>query len=79
MSDSGGAKRCGPQIELTANEAARVTRCTCGTLHVTLRGNGITLQLAPDAFRHVSNALAAAVRLVDLTDKAGEAPVDQVN
>ncbi len=73
------AKKCGQHVELTSNDQARVTRCPCGTIHVHLHGNGVTLKLAEGQFRHVSNALAAAVRLVDLTDDAGSAPKDAVN
>lgn len=72
-------KRCGPHVELYSNDATRVTRCTCGTLHVHLNAQGITVRMAPDQFRHVANALSAAQRLIDLTDKAGEAPAETVN
>jgi hypothetical protein len=78
MSDS-RSKRCGPHLELSANDAARVTRCTCGTLHVHLHGQGITLRMPADAFRHVANAISAAQRLVDMTDRAATVPSDTVN
>lgn len=74
-----GSKKCGPHVELTSNEAARVTRCTCGTVHVTLHTNGVTFVLPADKLRHVANALSGAMRLVDLTDKAGEAQGEQIN
>ncbi|MGZ3419892.1 MAG: hypothetical protein ACXVEF_11770 [Polyangiales bacterium] len=76
---SGGeSKKCGPHVELVANQAARITRCTCGTLHLQLNGNGITVRLPPDGIRHVANALSAAVRLMDLTD-SGPGPADTIN
>ena len=76
---SGGqAKKCGPHVELVSNQHARVTRCGCGTLHVQLNGNGVTLRLPPDGFRHVANALSAAVRLIDITD-APPGPADTIN
>lgn len=73
------AKRCGPQIELSSNDAARVTRCTCGTIHVHFNAQGISARFAPEQFRHIANALAAGQRLIDLTDKAGEATTETVN
>lgn len=72
-------KRCGPHVELSTNDAARVTRCTCGTVHVHLNAQGLTVRLAPEQLRHVSNALSAAQRLIDLTDQAGAAPAETVN
>ena len=79
MSEQRGAKKCGPHVELTSNDAARVTRCTCGAVHVTLHTNGLSFVLPPDKLRHVANALSGAMRLVDLTDKAGEAQGEQMN
>lgn len=72
-------KKCGPHVELSSNDAARVTRCTCGTIHVHFNANGLTVRFAPDQFRHIANSIGAAQRLIDLTDKAGEAPADVVN
>jgi hypothetical protein len=71
--------KCGPHVELVANDAARVTRCTCGTLHVHVHANGVTLRLSPDSFRHVANALGAAANLLSLTDAEGPAPGETVN
>ena len=59
------AKRCGPHAELSATPGARVTRCPCGTVHVQLMRNGISLRIKDDDLRHVANALAAAARVVD--------------
>ncbi len=73
------SKRCGPHVELSTNDAARVTRCTCGTIHVHLNAQGLTFRLAPDQLRHVANAVSAAQRLIDLTDQAGAAPSETVN
>ena len=44
---------CGPQTELMSNNAVRVTRCTCGTVHVTLVASGVTVRMQADAFRNV--------------------------
>ena len=73
------SKRCGQHIELSSNDQARITRCTCGTIHVHLHAQGLTLRMAPEHFRHVSNAVTAAQRLIDVTDQAGPAPTDTVN
>ena len=73
------SKRCGPHVELSTNDASRVTRCTCGTVHVHLNAQGLTMRFTPEQLRHVSNALSAAQRLIDLTDKAGAAPAETTN
>jgi hypothetical protein len=76
---SGGeSKKCGPHVELVSNQAARVTRCGCGTIHLQMHGNGVTLRLPAEGFRHVANALSAAVRLIDITD-SGPGPADSIN
>ncbi len=38
-------KKCGPHTELASNEATRITRCGCGTVHVTLIGPGVTFRM----------------------------------
>ena len=67
-------KKCGPHLELSSNAAARVMRCGCGTVHVHLHAQGISMRLEPDALRALSNALGAASRLVDI----GDAPITGV-
>ncbi len=52
---------CGPQTELMSNNAVRVTRCTCGTVHVTLVASGVTVRMQADAFRNVVAGLHGAV------------------
>jgi hypothetical protein len=42
-----------------------VTRCTCGTLHVTLHANGVTLRMSADALRNASAGLKAAIENID--------------
>jgi hypothetical protein len=71
-------KKCGPHVELVSNQAARVTRCTCGTVHLQLNAHGVTVRLTPEHLRHVANALSASVRLIDLTDSA-PGPADTIN
>jgi hypothetical protein len=52
---------CGTHTEVTNNNAVRVTRCTCGTLHVTLNANGVTVRMQPDTFRSFAAGLQGAV------------------
>ena len=73
------SKRCGQHVELSSNDQARITRCTCGTIHIHVHAQGLTLRMSPDQFRHVANAFTAGQRLIDLTDQAGAAPSETVN
>ena len=52
---------CGQPIELVSNNAVRVTRCTCGTVHVTLVASGVTVRMPADVFRSVASGLQGAV------------------
>ena len=58
-------KSCGPHVELAANAATRVTRCGCGTVHVTFLGSGVTVRMSADAFRNVAAGLGHAVQKLD--------------
>lgn len=51
---------CGQHTELASNNAVRVTRCGCGTVHVTVVASGITMRLSAEAFRNVAAGLRAA-------------------
>ncbi|MFO0758950.1 MAG: hypothetical protein U0359_20825 [Byssovorax sp.] len=51
---------CGAHTEILNNNAVRVTRCTCGTLHVTLNANGVTLRLSAENFRKIAQSMMAA-------------------
>ncbi len=66
-------KGCGKHVELAANESARITQCPCGTVHLTLAQNGITIRLSGDALRNVTRGLMTAL------DKVDEAAVAAVN
>lgn len=59
---------CGPHVELTSNPAVRVTRCSCGTVHVHLKASGVSLQIDETQLRHVANGLAGATRLLDAAE-----------
>jgi len=51
---------CGQHTELLSNNAVRVTRCTCGTIHVTLVASGVTVRMPAEAFRAVAAGLRGA-------------------
>jgi hypothetical protein len=57
---------CGAHTELSSNNAVRITRCSCGTLHVTLLASGVTVRMSPDVLRGAASGLKAAA------DKMGE-------
>lgn len=72
------SSKCGPHVELVSNDAVRVMRCTCGTVHVHVHANGVSLRMNTDSLRHLANALGAASRLVDMVDGAST-PSDAIN
>jgi hypothetical protein len=51
---------CGQHTEILSNNAVRVTRCTCGTVHVTLMASGVTVRMPAETFRSVASGLHAA-------------------
>jgi hypothetical protein len=60
---------CGSHTELTSTNAVRVTRCSCGTVHVTLLASGVTVRMSADAFHNVAAGLnAASERLEERPD-----------
>jgi hypothetical protein len=58
-------KKCGPHTELTSNDLVRVTRCACGTVHVTLLASGVTVRMSAETFRGVASGLKAASERLD--------------
>jgi hypothetical protein len=56
---------CGTHTELLSNNAVRVTKCTCGTVHVTLNASGVTVRMPAEAFRNVAAGLRGAVEKLD--------------
>lgn len=63
---------CGEHVEFVSNDAVRVTRCSCGTMHVTLVASGVTVQMTPELMRNVASGLRAA------EGKLGEPPTIRV-
>jgi hypothetical protein len=56
---------CGQQTEIATNNIVRVTRCTCGILHVTLLANGVTVRMTAEQLRGASAGFAAALERID--------------
>ena len=65
MPPSNANKTCGPHVELASNESTRVTRCPCGTLHVTLLGSGVTVRMKEESMRGVAAGLRGALERID--------------
>jgi hypothetical protein len=64
-------KACGTHTELASNDAVKITRCTCGTVHVTVNASGVTMRLAPEVFRDFAIGMRAAeVRFSESTEIA---------
>lgn len=61
---------CGQHTELASNDAVRVTRCTCGTLHVTLQANGVTVRLTDASARALAKGLESAIERLDAPTSA---------
>jgi hypothetical protein len=56
---------CGPHTDLASNDAVRVTRCPCGTVHVTLLGSGVTVRMSAETFRNSMIGLRAAAERLE--------------
>ena len=57
--------KCGPHTELVANNAVRVSRCSCGTVHMTLLGSGVTVRMSTEAFRGAAAGMKIATDRLD--------------
>lgn len=56
---------CGPHVEVVRTEGFRIARCPCGTLHLTFQRSGVTLQVSPEYFNEIVQALALAKTIVE--------------
>ena len=56
---------CGPLVELVKTDGVRVARCPCGNMHVTFAQNGLTVQLAPEYYSEVTQALSLAKSIAE--------------
>jgi hypothetical protein len=62
------SRKCGPHTELVTQPTLRVTRCGCGTVHLTLTGPGVTLRLSPEQARTLASGMRAAVERIDAAE-----------
>ncbi len=65
------SKPCGQHSELVSTDAVRVTRCTCGTVHVTLNASGVTVRLSTDQLRSAVKGLEGAIAKLDQPTSVG--------
>jgi RNase P/RNase MRP subunit POP5 len=63
MSESKSA--CGPHVEVVRTDGVRIARCPCGTLHLTFQRSGVTLQVSPEYFDEIVQALALAKTIAE--------------
>ena len=63
---------CGAHTEIAKSEGVKISRCTCGTLHVNLARSGVTVQLSPENFEELAHVIALASRATQGT----RAPID---
>jgi hypothetical protein len=58
---------CGAHVDLASNDSVRITRCGCGTVHLTLLNSGVTVRISAEQMRGVLAGMKnAAERLEDL-------------
>jgi hypothetical protein len=61
----GKDRSCGRHEELAKTTDFRITRCTCGTVHLHVTKGGVTLQLSDTMLAELVNAATAAQRKVE--------------
>jgi hypothetical protein len=59
------SNRCGPHTELINNGTVRVSRCNCGTVHMTMIPSGVTMRLSAEHFRLLSAGVRIAAEKLD--------------
>ena len=70
------SKSCGPHVELTSNGSMRVTRCPCGTVHLTLLGSGVTVRMSTDSLRGVASGAKAAIEKLEAPVALGSTSIN---
>jgi hypothetical protein len=70
---------CGPHVELTSNNAVRITRCSCGTMHVTLLASGVTVRMSAEVFRGMADGIADAAERLDERTPIGDTGSTSIN
>lgn len=64
---------CGKHTTIASNPSVRVTRCACGTLHLTVIASGVTVQLKEETLRGIAGGLTTALENLDRTASLGTA------
>ena len=70
------ASNCGPHTELVSNNTVRVTRCPCGTVHVTMITSGVTVRMNAETFRNVAAGMKLAVDRIDGNPQLGTTTIN---
>ena len=70
------ASNCGPHTELVSNNTVRVTRCSCGTVHVTMIASGVTVRMNAETFRNVATGLKVAVDRIEGNPQLGTTTIN---
>ncbi len=70
------SKSCGSHTELVSNNAIRVTRCACGTVHVTVLASGVTMRMSQEVFRGTAAGMKSAVEKLDEAPHLGGATIN---
>ncbi len=52
---------CGKHRTLAENDGARVSQCPCGSVHVLVKGSGVSVQLKEEPFQKLGLAIMGAV------------------
>lgn len=67
-------KPCGRHVTLASNDAAKVTQCPCGTVHLHLAASGVSLRLNEEQLKNVTRAMMTALDKVE--EGAEAAPIN---
>ena len=74
------AATCGEVIDIAQADGVRISRCSCGVIHLHVNSSGITLRLAADRFTTLAEAVAVAHRrLADDGGGEGESRVPPIH
>ncbi len=63
-------KPCGRHSQLASNDAAKITQCPCGTVHLHLSASGVSLRLSEEALKNVTRAMMTALDKVEEAEQA---------
>jgi hypothetical protein len=68
--------KCGSHTEILSNNTVRVTRCACGTVHVTLIASGVTVRMSGETFRNAASGLKMAADRIDESSAFGTTSIN---